>query len=94
MVSNRANIWQFKLCPLSHFCILCSAALHTLKHYAAVLREGKQETHSFLCKRKITFCLLFFFYKGQDYFIPSIWLLHLAPLFSPVLFGGGFKIQD
>lgn len=42
MVSSRAN---------SLFYILCSAALHTLKHYVPALSEGKQETHSFLRER-------------------------------------------
>lgn len=50
MVSNQANIWQFKLCPLGHFYILCLAVLHMLKHSAQALREGKQEKHSFLWK--------------------------------------------
>ena len=42
MVSSGAN---------SLFYILCSAALHTLKHYVPALSEGKQEMHSFLWKR-------------------------------------------
>ena len=44
MVSSGAN---------TLFYILCSAALHTLKHYALALSEGKQDTHSFLWKRKM-----------------------------------------
>lgn len=62
-------------------------------HWSSMLPSQRGQTGNafFSLKEKdVTFCLSFFFYMGQDYFLPSIWPLHLLPPpFFPVLLGGG-----
>lgn len=69
MVSNRANTWQFKLCPQPFLYSLFSSPAHTEAFYSGSQRGQTGKTFFSLEEKDVAFCLSLFFYTGQDYFI-------------------------